>query len=1335
MRKLRKFMSVTVAATIMATSIDMGNLMTVDAAFTEKEVLSFNSEQDTAEIPSVPTAIPSVPTAILKFTVTPEIVPTQMLTAEPTVVQEATPTTVPTAAPTTTPTAAPTITPEPAVIPEIAVTSDPTATPKITAAPEPTATPEPITTPTDIPEPTAIPTKVVTAVPTEINGFVIEDGVLVKYAGTDEKIVVPSEVTSIGKKAFYNCSNVSSIELPEGVTSIGEQAFSRCTGLKSITIPEGVKKIRTSAFSGCSNLSTIEIPNSVKWMADNTFLGCSNLIIHCMRGSYAETYAQKKSISYQYIVETDFVVENGVLLKYVGTNSDVVIPEGITEISYAAFANCTDLKSIKIPEGVTTIGEYAFSGCSNLSKVELPIGVVSIKGYAFNECSSLSNIEIPKGTTSIGCNAFYSCTNLSKIEIPAGVTYIGWNAFSNCSGLTSVDLPDGITNIGYAVFENCSNLSSIKLSKGMKSIGARAFSGCSNLNSIEIPEGVTSIGEWAFRECSSLESVQLPAGVTSIGDRAFEYCSNLSNIQLPTELISIGNWAFDDCKKISNIKLPDKLTSIGAWAFCSCESIHSIEIPESVTEIGKSAFLLCGWNEGLGEERGKQEFTISCTKGSYGAAYVAKYMPYIPCNLVGNVSGETIKTISAPVTEVIQPKTIYKVYTEADLREMMNHPKDTFQLMNDIVIKNSWDSIKDFSGTLDGGGYTISNVTNTLFWSLTKESVVRDLSISGNIITNGGKTAVLFALNAAGTIENCVTKGSIRQTTGTGASMAGMVGVNNGIIRQCRNEADITQLVISDEFISVAGIAYVNYGMISNCENTGTIESGSSATGGIAGGYFISFTRRNGLIFNCINKGKIHSDYEGASVGGIAAANRALIYNCINEGIVSTDSTSQNVGGICGTMTRYAYIIKCKNSANINSGICGSARIISGGFDENDNFTVNPGNIIIADCENIVNGMQEEDKDNSKIYNLCGSADTKNGEIRLTRCKNVVNGEIREIYFGSMIGEKQGSVIAEDNGDVEALGITNGAPISINLDEKKDLGLLTEAGVSGIFIDSRFIGWMENDGIYTPEMAGKGTAYYIYTDGSVVAHPFEVKEREQSLTATPTPAVSTPDTPQVSPSQNPTDIPQVSPIQNPTDIPQVSPTENPTDIPVPTSAQKKKKVSAITAKDITKTYGSKSFNIGAKTTSDGKLTYKSADKKVVTVSDSGKVSIKGCGKTIITIKVSETSQYKSAEKKITITIKPKKQKVSSVKSTAAKTITVKWNKDTKATGYIFQYSTDKNFKKNVKTVTISKNKTTSKKISKLKSGKKYYVRICSYKKVSGEKIQGSYSAVKSVKVQ
>ena len=173
----------------------------------------------------------------------------------------------------------------------------------------------------------------------------------------------------------------------------------------------------------------------------------------------------------------------------------------------------------------------------------------------------------------------------------------------------------------------------------------------------------------------------------------------------------------------------------------------------------------------------------------------------------------------------------------------------------------------------------------------------------------------------------------------------------------------------------------------------------------------------------------------------------------------------------------------------------------------------------------------------------------------------------------------------------------------------------------------------------------------------------------------------------------------------------------------------------ITAKNITKTYGCKAFSIGAKSKSGGKLTYSVADKKVVAVDKKGKVTVKGYGQTKITITSAAKGKYPKAKKTITLTVKPVKTKIASVKSTKSKNMVVKWKKDTKATGYVVQYSTDKKFKKGVKTVTITKNKTTSRTIGKLKGGKNYYVRVCTYKKSNGKQIKGSYSAVKSVKVK
>lgn len=99
-------------------------------------------------------------------------------------------------------------------------------------------------------------------------------------------------------------------------------------------------------------------------------------------------------------------------------------------------------------------------------------------------------------------------------------------------------------------------------------------------------------------------------------------------------------------------------------------------------------------------------------------------------------------------------------------------------------------------------------------------------------------------------------------------------------------------------------------------------------------------------------------------------------------------------------------------------------------------------------------------------------------------------------------------------------------------------------------------------------------------------------------------------------------------------------------------------------------------------------------------------------------------------------IAPQAATAVSLKSTKSKQMQLKWKKDSKVTGYELKYSTSKKFyKSKTKTVTISKNSTTSKTITKLIPKKRYYVRIRSYKIIDGVKYYGSYSKVLNVKVK
>ena len=159
-----------------------------------------------------------------------------------------------------------------------------------------------------------------------------------------------------------------------------------------------------------------------------------------------------------------------------------------------------------------------------------------------------------------------------------------------------------------------------------------------------------------------------------------------------------------------------------------------------------------------------------------------------------------------------------------------------------------------------------------------------------------------------------------------------------------------------------------------------------------------------------------------------------------------------------------------------------------------------------------------------------------------------------------------------------------------------------------------------------------------------------------------------------------------------------------------------------------KALDSKPFKISVKNAS-GKVSFSSSNKKVAAVNSNGTVTIKGTGLTKITVKA---SNGKAVSK---VYVAPKKASIGKAKSTAKKTISLTWKKDTKASGYEIQCNTNKKFKSGNKTVTVKKAKTTSAKISKLKSGKKYYVRMRAYKTIEGKKYAGSWSKVLTVKVK
>ena len=279
-------------------------------------------------------------------------------------------------------------------------------------------------------------------------------------------VYMPSSVTYLGSEAFYYCTSLQSITLSKNITLIDMRSFQGCTSLSSILIPEGVTSIGADAFNGCTNLNTVTMPTTLTSIKRDAFYGCTVLNnVTCFAPTPPSLYStsvfptaaynnatlnvpNSAKSAYQAAdgwklfnnvngLDYDFVLDN---LKYVITSSTTVKCTGcalpspygpwsihdtangydVTEIGEDAFANCSNMTSIKIGNKVKKIYSTAFYGCTGLTTVTIPNSVTWVGGLVFLNCTNLTSVVIGKNcrfntTASWSVNIFEGCTSLTEV--------------------------------------------------------------------------------------------------------------------------------------------------------------------------------------------------------------------------------------------------------------------------------------------------------------------------------------------------------------------------------------------------------------------------------------------------------------------------------------------------------------------------------------------------------------------------------------------------------------------------------------------------------------------------------------------------------------------------------------------------------------------------------------------------------------------------------------------------------------------------------------------------------------------------------------------------------
>ncbi|MCD8120351.1 MAG: leucine-rich repeat domain-containing protein [Lachnospiraceae bacterium] len=516
---------------------------------------------------------------------------------------------------------------------------------------------------------------------------IYEDHVeVVNYIGTDTVVEVPAtyeglpvtvlgqiESHSWGSYMPFMYSDVEEVILPDGLLAIGNYAFFGCENLEKIVIPDSVTTIGILAFCGCENLEEIAIPDSVTTIGSSAFGGIDYIPW------------------YENLTDEFVIVGDGILIKYNGDDTSVVIPDGVKNIC-GAFWDDEDLVSVTIPDSVTRITSCAFESCTSLESFTIPESVVEID-LSFNYgCDSLVTVDIPESVTVLTdsfkqCDSlkevtgaenvtvlsgFGDCKYLEHFPFAEGLVEIGASAFSD-SGLTEADLPQSLKIIGSSAFCDCLSLTEVKNGQNVIMVRANAFKGSAWFESITdyfvtvgknvligyngedtevvVPDTVTYLGgafscyQAAYSD-DELLSVTIPASVRGICGSAFDQHPNLEELTILGENVVFGSGACGSLA-LKSFTVPEGTKIITSSMF-SLTELQEIVIPDSVVIIGVGAFY---YHEPVFVDYGTGE-TAPETEGSIKTVVIPDSVLMIGDSAFCDCKDLTDITIPASVTRI-----------------------------------------------------------------------------------------------------------------------------------------------------------------------------------------------------------------------------------------------------------------------------------------------------------------------------------------------------------------------------------------------------------------------------------------------------------------------------------------------------------------------------------------------------------------------------------------------------------------------------------------------------------------------------------------------------------
>lgn len=279
-------------------------------------------------------------------------------------------------------------------------------------------------------------------------------------------LTLPDSVQTIGAGAFQGCEKLSGdLTIPDSVQTIGDSAFEFCTGLNgTLTLGKNLRTIGKKAFSGCAFTGSLTIPEGITEIAIGTFSSSRS------NGMFTGTLtlpSTLKTIGAEAFAYTDFsgelLIPDGVTS--IGTHAfkecdgfggTLSLPDSIKTVGERAFYLCKGFTGLKLSASLTKIEERSFAHMYGLkTEVVIPEGVTEIGEGAFS-CSYMPSVRLPSTLKKIEKQAFMYAHNLTKITLPDGLETIGDEAFDGCYFKKAIVLPASIKSIGKKAFHRYS---------------------------------------------------------------------------------------------------------------------------------------------------------------------------------------------------------------------------------------------------------------------------------------------------------------------------------------------------------------------------------------------------------------------------------------------------------------------------------------------------------------------------------------------------------------------------------------------------------------------------------------------------------------------------------------------------------------------------------------------------------------------------------------------------------------------------------------------------------------------------------------------------------------